>query len=275
MQDQATYGPLHLTGSLRFTRLRFRELEQGVDQVFNRVSPRIGATLDVVPGVAVYAAYATAFRGAFGVVSATPPKPETSRNVEGGVKLALPKAHLSGTIAVFDQTRRNVAAPDPNDIHFSIQVGEQRARGVEADLTWEPTPAFSLLATYAHTNAKVTTTTAESGIALGDRLPRVPRDSGRIAARYRVLDGPAKGLSFGAGVTAFSAREVTLPNSVSVPGYAVLDAQAAYDFSRFTVAVSAVNLGGRRAFDTYQYLSFPVVIPTQPSSAFVTLKARI
>lgn len=275
VEDQATYGPLHLTGSLRFTRLRFRELEQGVDQVFNRVSPRIGATLDVVPGVAVYAAYATAFRGAFGVVSATPPKPETSRNVEGGVKLALPKAHLSGTIAVFDQTRRNVAAPDPNDIHFSIQVGEQRARGIEADLTWEPTPAFSLLATYAHTDAKVTTTTVESGIPLGDRLPRVPRDSGRIAARYRVLDGPAKGLSFGAGVTAFSAREVTLPNSVSVPGYASIDAQAAYDFSRFTVAVSAVNLGGRRAFDTYQYLSFPVVIPTQPRSAFVTLKARI
>ena len=275
VQDQATYGPLHLTGSLRYSRLRFRELEQGVDQVFNRVSPRIGATLDVVPGVAIYAAYATAFRGAFGVVSATTPKPETSRNVEGGVKLALVKAHLSGTIAVFDQTRRNVAAPDPTDIHFSIQVGEQRARGAEIDLTWEPTPAFSLLATYAYTDAEVTTTTVESGIPLGDRLPRVPRNSGRIAARYRVLDGPAKGLSFGAGITAFSAREVTLPNSVSVPGYAALDAQAAYDFGRFTLAVSAVNLGGRRAFDTYQYLSFPVVIPTQPRSAFVTLKARI
>ncbi len=275
VQDQATYGPLHLTGSLRYSRLRFRELEQGTNQVFNCVSPRIGATLDVVPGVAIYAAYATAFRGAFGVVSATTPKPETSRNVEGGVKLALVKAHLSGTITVFDQTRRSVAAPDPTDIHFSIQVGEQRARGAEVDLTWEPTPAFSLLATYAYTDAEVTKTTVESGIPLGDRLPRVPRNSGRIAARYRVLDGPAKGLSFGAGITAFSAREVTLPNSVSVPGYAALDAQAAYDFGRFTLAVSAVNLGGRRAFDTYQYLSFPVVIPTQPRSAFVTLKARI
>lgn len=275
LQDQATYGPLHLTGSLRYTRLRFRELEQGVDQVFNRVSPRIGATLELAPGIALYAAYATAFRGAFGVVSAIAPKPETSRNVEGGVKLALPKAHLSGTIAVFDQTRRNVAAPDPTDIHFSIQVGEQRARGVEADLTWEPTPAFSLLATFAHTDAKVTATTVESGIPLGDRLPRVPRDSGRVAARYRVLEGSAKGLSFGAGVTAFSARELTLPNSVSVPGYAALDAQASYDFGRFTLGVSAVNLGGSRAFDTYQYLSFPVVMPTQPRSAFVTLKARI
>ncbi len=272
IQDQATYGPLHLTGSLRFTSLRFRERETGTDRNFRRVSPRIGATLDVGPGVALYMGYATAFRGAFGVVSLTPPKPETARNIEGGVKLALAQAHLSGTIAVFDQTRRNVATPDPNDIHYAIQTGEQRARGAEADMTWEPTPAFSLLANYAYTDAKVT---EDDIIPVGDRLPRVPRHSGRIAARYRVLSGAAKGLSFGAGVTAFSSRQITLPNSVAVPGYAAIDAQASYDFNRFTVGVSVVNLNGSRAFDAYQYLSFPVVIPTQPRSAFVTLKARI
>ena len=270
-QDQATYGPLHLLASLRYTQLRFREREQGTDLTFRRVSPRIGATLDVAPGVALYAAYATAFRGAFGVVSATTPKPETSRNVEGGVKLALPAAGLSGTLALFDQTRRNVSTPDPNDIHFSIQTGAQRARGVEADLTWEPSPTLSLLATYAHTDARVTDDTI---IPVGDRLPRVPRDSGRVAARYRVLDGPAKGLAFGAGLTAFGARAITLPNSVSVPGYAAVDAQAAYDLGRFTIQASVVNLGGRRAFDPYQYLSFPVVIPNQPRSAYLTLKAR-
>ena len=87
--------------------------------------------------------------------------------------------------------------------------------------------------------------------------------------------GPATGLSFGAGITASGAREITLPNSVAVPGYAVIDAQAAYDVNRFTIGVSVNNLNGSRAFDPYQYLSFPVVIPTQPRSVFVTLKARI
>ena len=214
-QDQATYGPLHLLASLRYTQLRFREREQGTDLTFRRISPRLGATLDVAPGVALYAAYATAFRGAFGVVSATTPKPETSRNIESGLKLALPAAGLAGTLALFDQTRRNVSTPDPNDIHFSIQTGAQRARGVEADLTWEPSPALSLLATYARTDAQVTEDTI---IPVGDRLPRVPRDSGRIAARYRVLDGPAKGLAVGAGLTAFSAREITLAQQRQCPG---------------------------------------------------------
>jgi hypothetical protein len=48
----------------------------------------------------------------------------------------------------------------------------------------------------------------------------------------------------------------------------------AYDFGRFTVAVSAVNLGGRKAYDTYEDFGFPVVTPVQPRSAYVTLKAR-
>lgn len=90
-----------------------------------------------------------------------------------------------------------------------------------------------------------------------------------------MLDGPAKGLSFGAGITAFTARELTLPNSIAVPGYAVIDAQAAYDVGRFSLGLSVVNLGGRRAWDPHSYMGYPVVSPNQPRSAFVTLKAHM
>jgi iron complex outermembrane recepter protein len=76
------------------------------------------------------------------------------------------------------------------------------------------------------------------------------------------------------GVTVLGDREITLPNSVSVPGYAVVDGQAAYDFGRFSVQVSAANLTGNDEFDPYQYFGFPVVIPVQPRSAWVTVKAR-
>lgn len=272
VQDQATYGPVHLSGSLRYTRLKLRQLEQQVDRTFYGVTHRVGATIDLTDGVALFAGYATGFRGPVNYVGMDPPKPETSRSFEGGLKLALNRAHLSGTIAAFELTRRNVAVANPDNPFFSIQTGEQRARGVEADIIWEPLKAFSLLANYAFTSAQVTRDTT---IPIGNRLPRVPRQSGRVAARYRVLGGLAKGLSFGAGITAFSARQITLPNSVSVPGYAAVDAQAAYDFGRFTITASAVNLGGRKAFDPYQYLSFPVVIPTQPRSAYLTLKAQL
>lgn len=273
VQDQATYGPLHLSGSLRYTRFKWRRAETPtIDVTYNHVSPRFGATFDLAKGAALFAGYATGFRLPTDYLAVTPPSPETSRSIEGGLKLALSEAGLWGTIAIFELKRRNVVAPDPDPANFgfTIQTGEQRSRGFEADITWEPTRALSILANYAYSKAKVT---EDTFIPIGSKLARVPKHSGRVAAHYRVLGGPAKGLSFGAGVTAFTSRETFLPNITSVPGYAVIDAQASYDFGRYTVTVSGVNLGGRRAFDTYQYLS-PVVIPTQPRSAYIMLKAR-
>jgi iron complex outermembrane receptor protein len=272
VQDQATYGPLHVTGSVRYTQLTFREKEETTDASYNHFSPRIGATLDLAPGVVLYAGYATTFRAPFGFVGLATPKPEKSDNYEAGVKLASASSGLSGTFAVFQQTHDNVATPIPDNLFFSEQTGRQRSRGVEGDLIWEPLPVLSLIANYSYTDARVT---ADTSIPVGDRLPRVPLNSGRIAARYRVKGGAADGLSFGAGVSLLSSRQLTLPNSVSVPGYAAIDAQASYDFDRFSIEVSGVNLAARRAFDAYQYLGFPVVLPNQPRSVYVTLKARL
>ncbi|MCA0978838.1 TonB-dependent siderophore receptor [Qipengyuania flava] len=272
LQDQATYGPLHLTGGVRLTSLKFIEDSNiGVDNdtTYTRLSPRIGATLDVVPGVALYAGYATAFRAPFGFLGFDSPRPETSNNIEGGIKLALPGAGVSGTIAAFRQVRENVTISDPDNLGFFIQSGRQRASGLEVDLVWEPSRAFSLLANYAYTD------TRDDGAAPGDELTRVPESSGRIAARYRVLDGPLSGLSFGAGITAFTSRELTLPNTIAVPGYAAIDAQASYDLGRFSLGVSVINLGGREAFDPFSYFGDAIVAPNQPRSAFVTLKAEI
>ena len=272
VQDQATYGSLHLTGGLRVTSLKFIENSNiGVanDKIYTHVSPRIGATFDVVAGVSVFAGYATAFRAPFGFIGMQAAKPENSSNIEAGVKLSLPGTGLSGTIAAFRQTHDNVVVSDPANVGFYIQSGSQRARGIEADIVWEPSPALSLLANYAHTD------TRDNGVAPGERLARVPKNSGRIAARYRVQHGVAQGLSFGAGLTAFSKRELTLPNTIAVPGYAVIDAQASYDIGRFTLGLSVVNLGGRKAWDPHSYMGYPVVSPNQPRSAYATLKVRI
>jgi iron complex outermembrane receptor protein len=271
-QDQATYGRLSLTGSVRYTKLDFREREQATNKIYNHASGRIGGTFRMADGIALYAAYATAFRGAFGLVVQKAPRPETSRNVEGGLKLALTRAHLAGTVAIFDQTRDNVATADPTNFLYSIQTGQQRSRGAEVDMTWEPIRTFSLLANYAYTQATVT---RDDSVPVSDFLQRVPRNSGRIAGRYRIQNGPAKGLSFGAGVTAFTKREITLPNTLAVPGYAAVDAQASYDFGKYTLQGSAVNLTARKTFDPYQYFGFPVVMPNQPISGYIALKIRL
>jgi iron complex outermembrane receptor protein len=274
VQDQATYGRLHLLGSLRYTQLEFREREELIDQTYKHVSPHVGATVDIAHGIALYGGYSTAFRASFAYMGIAPPKPESSRNVEAGFKFALQKAGLSGTVAAFNQTHDNVPTADLNNPGFEIQTGQQRAKGVEADAVWEPVHALSILANYAYTEAAVTQSDPGNGIPVGNVLARVPRNSGRVAFHYRVANGFAKGLSFGSGVTGFSSRQVTLPNTVSTPGYAAIDAQVSYDFARhYTLMGSAANLLNRRTFDPYEYFS-PVVIPNQPISGYATLKVH-
>lgn len=275
LQDQATWGRLHVLGSVRFTQIQLRQAEQDVDTTSHRVTHRLGLTYDLTESLAAYTAYSTGFRGAFNFVGVDTPKPETSRNYEVGLKLDQQELGLQGTLALFQQTRRNVATADPDPnlalYGYTVQTGEQRARGVEMDMTWEPTPAFSVLANYAYTQAEVT---EDNAIPVGSDLPRVPRHSGRIAAHYRLLNGMAKGLSFGAGITAVSARTLTLPETVSVPGYAMVDAQTSYNFDRYTVTLSAVNLTGVKAWDSYEYLGLPLVIPVQPRSVYLSLSAH-
>jgi iron complex outermembrane receptor protein len=96
---------------------------------------------------------------------------------------------------------------------------------------------------------------------------------GRVAAHYRIRSGPAKGLSFGAGVTARSSTESFLPNRGRVPGYGVVDAQLSYSFDPFTVTASVVNLTNHKGFDAFNMLT-PVVIPIQPRAAYIMVKTK-
>lgn len=272
-QDQMTIGGrIHVLAGLRYSRLEITESLNGLfspKHSFNRVDPRVGVSVDVVEGITLFAGYATGSRlSVFFNPLAIPTAPETSKSLESGLKFGLRGLGLSGTIAVYRQHRNNVPLTDP--FFVTRQVGQQRAQGMEADLIWEPSKKFSLLASYAYTDAKVTRDQFTPA-NVGQRLSRVPEHSGRIAVRYRFTDGGLRGFGFGAGMTAASGSEVTLPNSVSTRGYAVFDAQASYETGPFRIGVSVGNIFDRTYFTPYQYLGQPVVRPGAPRTAFVTL----
>lgn len=272
VQDQLSIGSFNLLASLRVTNLSYEQIEGGTtDESYTKVNPRIGATFDIAKGVALFAGWATGFRGTVGFIGLEPPVPETSDTIEGGIKFAMANG-LSGTISGYQINRQNVPTADPDNPFLQVQTGAQRSTGFEADLIWEPDPSWSVLAAYAYTDAKVT---ADTSIPVGDRLARVPLNSGRFAVRYRVLDGSLAGLGVGAGVTAASSSELTLPNTETVDGYATVDAQVSYNWKQFSIGVNVQNLFNSGYFLPYQYLALPVAIPGQPRSAFVTFGVRL
>lgn len=271
VQDQLTIADrLHVLASLRYSRLGVTEFVGGAgnDEVFHEWDPRLGVTFDVTEGVSLFAGYATGSRLSIFFNGTTSPVPERSESWEGGVKFAFADTGLSGTIAAFRLDRTNVPTPDPGTFFTSIQTGQQRSEGIEADFIYEPSPAFSLLASYGYNDARVT---ADTVIPVGSRLPRVSDHRGRIAARYRFLNGSIEGLELGAGVTAASDSVIALPNGSEVDGYVVADAQASYTIGGIRVGLRIDNLFGADYFVPYQYFAQDVVRPGNPRSAFVTL----
>lgn len=274
VQEQATlFGRLHLLGALRWTHLTVDDDEvtagTRVKSTVRELTPRIGAAFDVTKEVSVFAGYGEGFDQPVFASPTTPPKPERSYQYEAGVRLNMPGG-LSGSVALFHITRENVPTADPANPGTQIQVGEQRAQGVEANVLWQPTPAFSALAVYAFTDAAVT---EDNTLPEGDKLARVPRHAGRVALQYRFLDGDFAGLSLGSGVTAASGAEITLPNAFDADGYAVVDARIAYDLGPAEIGLSVENLFDEDYDVPHAFLAQNVA-QGRPLTVMATVRAR-
>ncbi len=257
---------------LRGTRLHFRQPSSGTDETYTETTPRLGTSVLLNERVSLFAGYSEGFRGVSNFFGLAPPVPETSRQFEVGAKFAA-AGGLSGSVAAFRLDRRNVviSAGDLGNPFLQSQSGEQRAQGLDVDLVYEPSSAWSALLAYAYTDTEVTRDVAPR---LGDAFARVPEHSARAALRYRVLDGALAGLGIGLGARVTSSRELTLPNLDQAPGTAVFDAQVSYAWTRAELALSLVNLADRRYFEPYQYLAQSVVIPGDPRSAYLQFVYR-
>jgi iron complex outermembrane receptor protein len=159
-----------------------------------------------------------------------------------GAKLDLIPDKLSATVAMFELTRQDVQAPDPDDSDYSVQTGEQRVRGVELDVSGNPIPGWRIIANVSALEAEVTKDTVYDK---GNRLTGVPRLSGALWSTYQLQTGSLKGLGFGAGVIAVGQREGDLENSFDVAGYTRVDASVFYDIDDKT----RISLNGRNLTD--------------------------
>lgn len=277
-QDQLSlFDRVHLLAGLRWERLALDRPADNFDRDQYRFSPRGGLVLDLVKGLSAFGGYAQGFRGVTLIRSNEPVRPETSRSAEAGFKIAVRSIGLSGTIAVYELRRRNVPTPAGTllDPTAQTQTGEQRARGIESDLIWEPVPALSVLTAYAYTDAVVS---EDNRLPVGDRLPRIPRHSGRAALRYRlpdgVLGGTLDGIGFGVGVSAGSRRQITLPNGDSTPGWYVVDAQVSWTRPGYELGVSITNLTQHQYLEPYPYLAQSVTRPATGRSLYATAIVR-
>ncbi|MDV2998232.1 MAG: Vitamin B12 transporter BtuB [Chroococcidiopsis sp. SAG 2025] len=213
-------------------------------------SPRIGLVYQPSDTVSLYASYSRSFNPSQGFnPDGRAFEPTKGTQYEAGVKADFLESRLSTTLAAYHLTKTNVTTDDPNNPNFSIQVGEQRSRGIELDITGEILPGWNVTAAYAYTNAEVT---EDNTTPVGNRLVNVPDNQASLWTTYEIQKGSLQGLGFGLGLFYIGERQGDLDNSFQLDSYFRTDAALFYRRDRFKAAINVRNL-----FDI-DYVAFPV-----------------
>jgi iron complex outermembrane receptor protein len=152
--------------------------------------------------------------------------PEEAKSWEVGARLDMP-GRVTGNVALFDIKKRNVlVANSEGPVTLYSAAGEVRSRGLELDLSGQLSERWSMIGSYAYTDAEVT----EDPDYKGKKLQNVAKNSGSLSVVYdfgSVIGGDQ--LRVGAGARYVGERAGNAVNDFELPSYTVADAFATYD----------------------------------------------
>ncbi|NDJ17904.1 TonB-dependent siderophore receptor [Myxacorys almedinensis A] len=253
LQDQITFADnLKLLVGGRFDAFRRRDdFGTPEEESLTAFSPRVGIVYQPIKPVSLYASYTQSFQpDRFLGRSATndPFEPTRGTQYEVGIKADLSQ-RLSATLAAFQITKTNVVTPDPNDPDLSIQVGEQRSRGIELDIGGEILPGWNIIASYAYIDA---ITSEDNNIPVGNGLINVPEHAASLWTSYELQNGNLKGLGFGLGLYYVGDRNADLDNTSILPSYFRADSAIYYKRDNWKLALNFRNLFNETYYETAQ-----------------------
>ncbi|HET7451484.1 MAG TPA: TonB-dependent receptor, partial [Thermoanaerobaculia bacterium] len=180
--------------------------------------PRLAVRYEATPALALRAAGYRGFRapyirelyyGALAKTMLSLPNPElgpeSATGGEFGADLTLGRVQLQTTAfrtAIDDMIGTVTTQSTPIRIVKIFNVGTGRSQGVETALGWAPSPAFHFQATYAYTDARVTSSDLDPTIP-GSHIPYVPRHllTGSVAVRIPLagtlaVDGRSQSVTY-------------------------------------------------------------------------------
>ncbi|MDZ8087603.1 MAG: TonB-dependent siderophore receptor [Nostoc sp. DedQUE12b] len=208
-------------------------------------SPRIGLVYQPSKSISLYTSYSQSF---VPVTESNPDgetfEPTRGTQYEVGIKGDFLEGRLSTTLAAYQITKSNILTPDREraESDYFIQIGEQRSRGIELDITGEILPGWKAIASYAYTNAEVT---EDNDIAVGNRLVSVPENQASLWTTYEFQNSDLKGLGFGLGLFYVGTRSGDSANSFEIPDYLRTDAAIYYRRDGFKAGINIRNLFDR------------------------------
>lgn len=255
-------------------------------------SPRFGLVYDLLPQASVYGSYSKSFGANNGFnAQGVNLGPQRGDQWEVGLK-AEPFDGLTATLAFFQITKSGISIRDFASLDPTARklAGLQRSRGIELDVVGRITDRWTVIANYAHIDAKVIADNAHNPLdpfgwfgpsgLYGNHLDNVPRHSGKIFLTYDFGEG-GLGLRVGGGVTASTHAWGDIHNTFLIPGWARLDGFASYstlyEGHKVTAQLNLRNITNTRYYtgvdSYYNYYNPPLAaLPAPPFTATGTLR---
>jgi iron complex outermembrane receptor protein len=201
----------------------------------------IGVVYELLPSLAPYVSYSESFNPIAGTnAEGNAFKPKRGEQIEGGVKWDGRSVPVQLTASVFTLKEKNRLVNDPNNVNFSIQLGEARTKGTELEVRSD-VASWSLMGSYAYTRARATATAWGGNLDPNQQLEGVPEHTTSVWAVHDFAHFGLPGVRAGGGVRHVG-RIGDGTGNVFVPDVTLFDAMASYDAGRWRLALNLNNL---------------------------------
>ena len=240
--------------------------------------PRIGAVYTINKNVNLYGTYTKGYNPQDAAVQANPLTggpfdPIRSSLIEGGLKSEWFDGRLTANLSVYNITQTNTlynanVAEQPDLLR---QIGEERAKGVEFDMTGNILPNWNLILAYSYNDAKITDggPKAADQVLVNVQKPNAPKNQGSIWTKYTFTNRGLSGLGLAIGGNFVTERNVSLSTTQTLPGYVVLNGGIYYKIDKFQFQVNLNNLANKTYWvGGYDYLR---LFPGAPRNFMATV----
>lgn len=263
-----------LGGRFDLYKQSYRESSQNISgsRNFNHFSPKFATNYLINDQFSIFAGAGQSFHLNSGLnIQNQPLDPEKAWTYEVGFKTKLLEDRLTSSMSVFHVEKENVARTDTNNSTYMITTGEERSRGIEFDLTAQPTDALNLKLAYTYIDASVMKGDVSQGIRQGARLLNTPKHTANLLAMYDVWQSGSQKVGLGGNIQYVSARSGNVADDgFELPAYTLVNLNSYYqvnDKLRFQMTLN-------NAFNTTYYSSSLKdlwVTPGNPREVFLTM----
>ncbi|MCX8531025.1 TonB-dependent siderophore receptor [Chryseobacterium luquanense] len=262
------------------------------------VSPKVGLVYNPNDNLSVFATYTNSFVANTGLDASSLQslKPSMVDQYEVGAKKNLWNNAVAVNLSLYQISYRDfyqafidpatgIATTDPRNLKEF--VGKMRSRGVELDITGNPTANLSIIGGISYNNSVYLDTPEKVGYVENQRLVRTPATTANLSLFYTFTQG-VKGLKIGASAyyigdrlagwndTKIGANSLAARNGVSrafeLKDYTTVSLSAGYEWKKFMIQAKVGNLFDVENYNVHENYS---VNPITPRNYYFTLTYRL